>query len=141
MSGAVKAVRYLLANYEPLIGNAEEDVDTVVAAAEIVAGPLAQGTRAPAISIEHVSTVRRNPVRPGASDFCTSRLQITVMANTYASLAEVLGLVRDALPRSRGTVNGVSVDAILLDVEGPYFTDETLKTFLGSQDVMVTFVE
>lgn len=126
---AVKAVRYLLANNASLTAVVPDD--------QIVAGPLAQGARPPGISIEHVSTIRRNLVQPGASDFCTSRLQITVMANTYASLVQVLGLVRDALPRSRGSVNGVAVDSILRDVEGPHFTDETLHLFLGSQDVIV----
>lgn len=139
MSGAVKAVRYLLANYVPLIGDGS--TDTVVAAAEIVAGPLAQGTRLPAISIEHVSTLRRNPVNAAATQFCTTRLQITVMANTYASLAQVLGLVRDGLPRSRGTVNGVTVESILILSDGPHSTDDTLKFFLGSLDVMVTWNE
>lgn len=130
MSG-VTAVRYLLATNANLIA--------VVPATRIMAGALPQDTAAPAISITHVSTVRRNLVA-ASTRLCTSRVQVTVIASTYPTQKSILTSVRAALPRSRGTVNGVSVDSILLDNEGPDFSDEA-GLFMGSADYSVTFSE
>ena len=128
----VKVVRYLLANNATLIAQ--------VPATRIMAGPLPQGTTAPAISVTHVSTVRRESVVATASRLCTSRVQVTVLATTYPTQKSILALVRAALPRSRGTVNGVSVDAILIDSEGPDFTDDA-GLYMGSHDFSVTYSE
>lgn len=128
----VKAVRYLLANNATLIAQ--------VPAARIMAGPLPQGTAVPAISVTHVSTVRRHAVAATAKEVCTSRVQVTVLADTYPMQKSILTLVRAALPRSRGTVNGVNVEAILIDSEGPDFTDDA-GLFIGSHDFTVTFTE
>lgn len=128
----VKAVRHLLATHAPLLA--------VVPAARILAGALPQGVELPAISVTHISTQRRHTVAPGVSAFCTARVQVTVLAATYPSQKAVLALVRAALPRSRGTVNGVKVDSILSDTEGPDFTNEA-GVFLGSHDFIVHFSE
>jgi hypothetical protein len=129
---AVKAVRYLLAHNAGLTG--------VVPAARIAAGTLPQNTAMPAVVVSHVSTVRRNTVSGAeTSQFCTGRVQVSVKAATYASMRQVLDLVIAALPRSRGTVNGVKVDAVMLDTEGPDFSDEESGIFMGSHDFIVTF--
>jgi len=127
----VKAVLYLLANNSTL--NAQ------VPASRIFAGVIPQGTAAPAIAVTHVSTVRPQMVN-AASKLCVSRVQVTVMAATYQTQKSVLALVRAALPRSRGTVNGVAVDSILIDIEGPDFTDEA-GLYIGSIDYRVTYTE
>lgn len=127
----VKAVLYLLANNSTL--NAQ------VPASRIFAGVIPQGTAAPAIAVTHVSTVRPQMVN-AASKLCVSRVQVTVMAATYQTQKSVLALVRAALPRSRGTVNGVAVDSILIDIEGPDFTDEA-GLYMGSIDYRVTYTE
>ena len=127
----VKAVRYLLANNAPL--NAQ------VPAVRVIGGVLPQGIELPAISVTHVSTVRPQMVN-AASKLCVSRVQVTVMAATYQTQKSVLALVRAALPRSRGSVNGVAVDSILPDTEGPDFTDEA-GLFIGSIDYRVTYTE
>ena len=75
-----------------------------------------------------------------ASKLCVSRVQVTVMAASYQSQKDVMALVRAALPRSRGSVNGVAVDSILPDIEGPDFTDEA-GLFIGSIDYRVTYTE
>lgn len=129
---AVKAVRHLLANNAGLTAS--------VAATRIMAGPLSQGTTLPAIGITHVSTVRWQNVT-GPTGMARSRVQVTVMANTYPSLRAVLDLVRAALPRSRGAVNGVNVDQVIPDTEGPDFADEESGIFIGSHDVSVVFTE
>lgn len=127
----VRAVRYLLANNAPL--NAQ------VPAARIIGGVLPQGIELPAISVTHVSTVRPQMVN-AASKLCVSRVQVTVMAGSYATQKSVQALVRAALPRSRGSVNGVAVDSILIDTEGPDFTDEA-GLYMGSIDYRVTYTE
>mgnify|MGYP000858884447 CR=1 FL=1 len=127
----VKAVLYLLANNSTL--NAQ------VPASRIFAGVIPQGTAAPAIAVTHVSTVRPQMVN-AASKLCVSRVQVTVMAASYATQKSVMALVRAALPRSRGSVNGVAVDSILPDIEGPDFTDEA-GLYMGSIDYRVTYTE
>ncbi len=127
----VRAVRYLLANNAPL--NAQ------VPAVRVIGGVLPQGIELPAISVTHVSTVRPQMVNT-ASKLCVSRVQVTVMAASYATQKSIMALVRAALPRSRGSVNGVAVDSILIDTEGPDFTDEA-GLYIGSIDYRVTYTE
>lgn len=132
MSGGVKAIRSLLANNASLTA--------VVPAARIMAGPLPQGTDSPALAITHVSAMPRLMVAAGSSQFFTARVQVTVLAPSYAVQRQVLKLVRDAVPRKPGTVNNVQVDAILPDVEGPDFTSDA-GLYMGSHDFVVTYTE
>ena len=127
----VKAVRYLLANNATLTAQ--------VPASRIIGGVLPQDIALPAISVTHVSTVRPQMVS-AASRLCVARVQVSVLATTYATQKSVLGLARAALPRSRGNVNGVAVDSILPDVEGPDFNDEA-GIYMGSIDYRVTYTE
>ena len=127
----VKAVRYLLSQNANLIAQ--------VPASRIIGGVLPQDIALPAISVTHVSTVRPQMVS-AASRLCVARVQVSVLATTYATQKSVLGLVRAALPRSRGNVNGVAVDSILPDVEGPDFNDEA-GIYMGSIDYRVTYTE
>lgn len=129
---AVKAVRYLLANNSGLTAAVTVD--------QIMAGPLPQSAAMPAVSVMHVSTVRRNTVQGGeASQFCTSRVQVSAKAASYPQLRQVMDLVLAALPRSRGTANGVKVDAVLPETEGPDMSDEESGIFFGSHDFIVTW--
>ena len=127
----VKAVRYLLSQNANLIAQ--------VPASRIIGGVLPQDIALPAISVIHVSTVRPQMVNT-ASKLCVSRVQVTVMAASYATQKSIMALVRAALPRSRGNVNGVAVDSILIDIEGPDFTDEA-GLYIGSIDYRVTYTE
>jgi hypothetical protein len=129
----VKVVRYLLANNAPLVA--------VVPAEKIQPGVIPQGTVLPAIAISHVSTVRRKTVDRGATEYCTARVQVTVQSKSYAEQKRTLRLVRDALPRTRGTVHGVEVDNILHDIDGPDFNDSDTEIYMGSSDFIVTFHE
>lgn len=111
MSG-VAVIRYKLANDAPLIA--------VVAAAKIVAGIAPINTVLPAISVSQVSGVEWSTIKRGATgQFITERVQVTVHGRTYAQKKQIIGLIRNALTSTRGTVNGVSVDSIVPDVEGP----------------------
>jgi hypothetical protein len=129
----VKVVRYLLANNAPLVA--------AVPATRIMAGALPQGCALPAISISHISTVRQQLISAGASQMCTARVQVTVHASSYKSQKDVLALVRTALPRTHGTVNGVAVDRLVHNLDGPDFRDDTAGIFMGSVDYIVGFTE
>jgi hypothetical protein len=129
----VHVTRYLLAN--------NAGVTAVVPADRIMAGILPQGIALPALAVTHVSTLRKNYVAETAVDWCTSRVQVTGMASTYPALKALMALVRAALPRSRGNVDGVAVDAIVSDLEGPDFRDDAEGIFMQSHDFQVTFNE
>ena len=120
----VKAVRYLLANSATLIAQ--------VPAARIIGGVLPQGMALPAISVMHVSTVRPSFVAASAG-MSIARVQVTIFAATYATQKSIMALIRAALPRSRGSVNGVAVESIIPDIEGPDSTDDA-GLYIGSID-------
>lgn len=127
----VKAVRYLLAHNAALIA--------VVPAVRIVAGVIEQGTPLPALAVTHVTTIRHQLIARAGQ--CVARVQVTVLAATYPEVKSILTLVRAALPRTHGTVNGVKVESLVHDVEGPDFRDDDAGIFMGSQDVIVTYNE
>lgn len=127
----VKAVRYLLANSATLIAQ--------VPAARIIGGVLPQGMALPAISVMHVSTVRPSFVAASAG-MSIARVQVTIFAATYATQKSIMALIRAALPRSRGSVNGVAVESIIPDIEGPDSTDDA-GLYIGSIDYRVTYTE
>lgn len=130
---AVKVIRYLLANNSPL--------NVVVPADKIMAGKLPQGIVLPAISIMHIVTTRRRQVRPTTTEFCTSRIQVTVNAPNYPDMSAVLLLIRAALPNTKGLVAGVKLDCILPDSDGPDFGEDEIGSCLRSKDYIVMFNE
>lgn len=130
MSGGVKAIVHLLSN--------NSDLNAVVPATRIMAGPLPQGATLPALAITQVSGTVRHHVAATSVLFRTDRVQVTVLAKTYASQRNVLELVRAAIPRSRGTVHSVNVDSILLELEGPDFTNDA-GVYMGSVDYVINY--
>jgi hypothetical protein len=129
----VKAIKHLLHSDAALVA--------VVPVAKIKSGPIAQGTTLPAISVSHVSTIRRHAVTSTSSEFCTSRVQITVMAKSYPEQKSILALIRAALPRTRGSVNGVIVDSLLKDIDGPDFREDDAEIYMQSVDYIITYSE
>lgn len=132
MSKAVSAICYLLANNAGLT--------TQVPAARIKAGILPQGTALPAISITHISTTYGEQLS-GQSSWNISRVQVTVIASTYVQQATVMMLVKAAITRNRGTINGVNVECIIRDSDGPDFTDADAGFYMQSIDYKVLFNE
>lgn len=132
MSKAVSAVFHLLSTNTALIAQ--------VPAARIKAGILPQNTTLPAISITHISTAYGEQLS-GQSSWNISRVQITVIASTYVQQAAVMLLVKAAVPRNRGTINGVNVECIIRDSDGPDFTDADAGFYMQSIDYKVLFNE
>lgn len=131
MSG-VAIVRYKLSQYGALTA--------VVPAARIQAGVLPEGTALPLISVAQTSSTPLNQVAQ-TSGLRTDRVQVTVEAASYPDVRTLLGLVRAALPYTRGTVNGIACDSIVPDIEGPDGFDNNLMSYFQSQDYIVTWSE
>lgn len=131
MSG-VAVVIYQLQHSTPLTA--------IVPASRIMGGDLPTKTELPAISVTQISSVPRIPVAPSVTgEFTRDLVQVTVHAKTYPQLRQVLRLVRTGCPDAKGTIAGVSVDAILPGTEGPDFIDEAVGFFAGSRDFSVTW--
>lgn len=128
----VKAIRYLLANSGAL---------TAAVPADRIASDLPQGVALPAIAVSHISTTYRHMIASDGHDHCRSRVQVTVHAGSRPAQKSILALVRAALPRMHGIVNGVQVDSILKDAIGPDLRNDDIGSFIGSQDFFITYTE
>ena len=76
----------------------------------------------------------------------TDRVQVSVLfkgpegapAGTgYPGVRALLALVLAACPNQRATVNGIAVDSILPDIEGPDLSDEATAIYSQSRDFLV----
>lgn len=140
MSG-VAVIRYLLANNAPMIA--------VVPPARIQAGTLPLDTARPAISVVSVSSVRRNTVHMAEpTTVVTERVQVSMLVNEstqggngYPALVTGMRLIRQACPNQNGTVNGVALDSILPDTEGPDLAPDEAAIISRSQDFIVRWRE
>lgn len=142
MSG-VAVIRYLLANYVQLT--------TIVPASRIRAGTLPVNTILPAIAINQIdSTPRLTLAMSEASRYITDRVQVTALikesegapaGNDYGGLVAIMKLLPKACPNQRGTINGVSVQCIAPDVEGPDLLGEDTGILSRGRDFLVSYVE
>lgn len=120
---------------------ASSDLTTVVPSARIVAGEIPEGTALPALSVMLVSSVPRLNVRmaAGARETSTDRVQVSVLAKSYPQMRQIMRLVRAACPHVRGTVDGIAVDSIIPELEGPDFFVEQLKVVGCTRDFRVVW--
>jgi hypothetical protein len=119
----------------------------VVPAGRIMAGDLPLNSLMPAIQVNQISSVPRNPLdMTGVLVQHTDRVQVSVLfkgpqgtptGTGYPGVRGLLRLVLAACPHTRGTVNGVNVDSILPDLEGPDLSDEATALYSGSRDFLV----
>lgn len=129
MSG-VAVIRYLLANSASLTAQ--------VPAARIFAGTIPQGSALPAIGVTQISGVERRTVAMDEPPrHRQDRVQVTVLAATYPSKKTILALVRTACANQSGSVNGVKLDSILPDGEGPDLDDPAATIYEQSRDFLV----
>lgn len=134
MSG-VAAVRYLLAQATA--------VTSVVPAVRIFGGVIPLSTTLPAISVLQVSGEERLTVKMAeTSPLRTERVQVTVDvpdSSGYPILKELMDRVRAAVVRGAGVVNGVHLDGILPDGQGPDIFDADTGVFSQSRDFLVRY--
>jgi hypothetical protein len=141
MSGVV-VVRYLLSQNAAVLA--------VVPAARIKAGDLPLSTTMPAIGIKQVSSVPFNLIRTNESGkLHTDRVQVTgYFKDEYGSPAgtgvpgieALLKLILAACPSQRGAVNGIAVENIVPDLEGPDMSIPELNIVMRSRDLIVKWV-
>lgn len=138
MSG-VAVIRHLLANAAA--------ITSVVPATRITAGDLPLNTVMPAIAVTQISGMPRLTLAMTEPNrLHTDRVQVSVLfkgpsatpAGTgYPGLDAVMKLLLAACPNQNGTVNGVAVDSILPDIEGPDLQDDATGLFSRSRDFIV----
>lgn len=121
--------------------NASTPLLTAVPTDRIKAGALPQNIALPALAATSVSVVDRNTVKDGTTRRVTERVQVTVLARTYAEMLAVLALVRAACASKRGTFAGKTVVVVLLDGAGPDFMDDAASIWMKTQDFRVSFNE
>lgn len=132
MSG-VSVIRYTLANNAALIA--------VVPATKIMAGVLPLNIVFPAISIKQISGNTKKFIKQGSAQYVTERIQVTVLATTYAQQRSILTLIKTALPSVRATVNSVVVDSISQDFTGPDLYNDDPVIFEQSVDYFVNYID
>lgn len=130
MSG-VAIVNYLLSNNAGLTA--------VVNSAQIISGVIPVGTPQPAISVIKISAIGRKSVSMAESNIVIERVQVTILAKSYASAKSILASVISALPLSKSTVNGFLCDSVLPDTEGPDIFDPDALLYMQTMDFMVRF--
>lgn len=133
MSGSI-AIRHLLANKATLTA-------VVPAARIVVAASLPTGTALPAINVSQISSVEVLTVAMTESKRLRSdRVQVMAHASTPAQLRQILNLIRTACPDTKGTVNGIKLDSILPDLEGPDLSQPDAAIYSMSRDFFVRWI-
>ncbi len=138
MSG-VLAISYLLTHSSGL--------QALVPAARIMPGDLPLKLDTPAINVEHADGMPRNTLsmlEPNRTwrDVVQVNAHVSSPAASvpglgYPGLSAIMAQIMAACPNQRGTVNGVSVLAILPDMRGPYLVDLDSARISQSQDFIV----
>lgn len=138
MSG-VAVIRHLLANAAA--------ITNVVPATRIMAGDLPLNTVMPAISVVQIDSLPLNLLKINETPkLHADRVQVSVLfkgqegnpqGTGYPGVRALLKLVLAACPSQRGTVNGIAVDSIAPDIEGPDLQDASTALYSSSRDFIV----
>lgn len=105
---------------------------------------LPQAGEFPALTYARISG-RRDYHMTGASGVAEARLQVDCWAESYGAVKALADAVRLSLSGFRGTVNGVVLQSVFLDVERdaeePALDAADFKLYRVSQDYMVRYEE
>lgn len=126
---SVAVIRYLLAH--------DSGVVAQVPASRVFAAELPQNITLPAIVVRQVSGTEGLTAAMTETRMRTDRVQVSVLASSYASVKTILELVRTSCATRGGTVNGVKLDSILPDGVGPDIYDSEARIFEQSRDFIV----
>lgn len=114
----------------------------VVPVGRIKASLIELETVLPAIAYSHVSTYENTTIDANSLyALVTTRIQVTVAANTYPVVKNVIDLVRKACNYKRGTINGVIVSSIVRENVGADYRDDEAKIHYQTIDFKVTYHE
>jgi len=107
-------------------------------AANVIVGKKKAGAALPVIAIRLVSGTELNTLAMNEGKrLRTQRVQVMVHGKTARQVLQLLEAVLVACPNTRGTLNGIKVDSILPDGEGPDFSDPDAEVFEQSRDFIV----
>jgi hypothetical protein len=104
-----------------------------------MAGDLPIGTQLPGISIKQISSNEFKTIRRSGTRTATDRVQVSALASTYVQQKQIIDLIRVAIQSVRGAVNGILVDSIAYDSDGPDLQYENPVTYQQSIDYLVRF--
>ena len=129
-------VWYLLANAAA--------VTAVVPSTQIMEGDVPVNTPMPAIGVKQISSVPYNLIKTNTTPKVhTDRVQVTAFRGAspgdsgYPGLKSLLTLILAALSSRYGSVNGINVQSITPDVEGPDLSIEPEGIVSRSRDFLV----
>lgn len=105
----------------------------------VIVGKKREKAILPAITIRLVSGTDRLTVSMTHRQFRTQRVQVMVHGKTQIQQQRLLEAVLVACPNTRGTLNGIHVDSILPDGEGPDLSDPDAEIYEQSRDFIVRF--
>lgn len=131
---AVKIIRALLLAHAPVIA--------LVGSGNIFAGTVPQGTILPAISIKEISRIEsRTAGLNEATVMVTSRVQVTVLTNSYPQQKALLQAAKLGSGSHTGVIAGITVRSVTRDFVGPDLSNDDAGIFEQSRDFRVVFVE
>lgn len=105
---------------------------------KIYPGRIPQNTTMPAVSYELVSGVDIAPINAQAGGvLLRSRVQVNVLARTYAEVKDIQEAIRGALLFKSGLIAGVRVIGITRDLIGPDERDDELGLYMQGIDYLL----
>lgn len=111
---------------------------TALVGTKIYPGRIPQNTIMPAISYELVSGVEIAPINAQAGGvLLRSRVQVTVLARTYAEVKTIQEVVRGTLLFKSGLIAGVQVIGITRELIGPDERDDELGLYMQGVDYLL----
>lgn len=111
---------------------------TALVGTKVYPGRLPQNTVMPAISYELVSSNEILPINAQAGGvLLRSRVQVTVLAKSYAETKAVHEAVRKAVLFQRGLIGAVRVISITRDLIGADERDDELGLYMQSVDYLL----
>ena len=102
---------------------------------------LPQDKTLPALVYQRISGVEPGQIDGQGRALVQARIQITALADSFGSCAEILDAAREALLYQYGTHGGVEVVSIIRDIDGADDFDPELQAYSQSMDVVVTYIE
>lgn len=115
---------------------------TALVGSKIYPGLIPQNTPMPAVSYELISSVDIAPINAQAGGVVLrSRVQVSVLARTYAEVKAIQEAVREALLFRSGLIAGVQVIAITRELVGPDERDDEAALYMQGVDYMLTHDE
>ncbi len=125
--------------YDLLTGS---EAVTALVGLKIYPGLIPQNTTIPAVSYELISSVDIPPINAQAGGvILRSRVQVSVLARTYAEVKTIQEAIRRALLFKSGLIAGVQVNAITRELIGSDERDDESGLYMQGVDFLLIHEE